>query len=1022
MDVFEKLEALKASFRNNLEPRLQSLLESSVQLVEGAAFVDIQKPLEEIYGESHKLAGSAKPYGFHEISDLSNKLQNIVLDLISVGDPLTKNQVTQITKLINDLESERLKSDPNNKNIPDWKALSSNIYKDEPETETQNVILVDDDEDFSNQLHAQLEGVGFNVVVLSDVAGLKDAIVKHNAAAVIMDVVFPENSNLGIETINELKESGDIDCPVVFLSFRDDIEARLSAVRAGADGYFKKPFDVGEFITFFERMTHRVEEEAFRVIIIDDDDFLAQFYSVVLQQVGIEILVVNDPMEAVASINVFKPDILLLDIHMPKCSGFELAKVIRQDSNYVTIPIIFLTESKIQDAHLLSMDVGGDEFLTKDISPEHLSRTVLARARRIRDQSDMAKRLAEKKAQYDALLDSARDGFITTDEKLRIIAWSKGAENMLGYTEQEVYGRHISLLYPEEEQKAFNKALSDDGHHSVYPYADTNFETNRIHKNGHSIPVDISITLWNTDGANYYTGIYRDISARIKLEEELKHQKFALDEHAIVSITDVDGNITYANDKFCDLSGYSHEDLIGQNHRIVSSFEHSKDFFDDLWKTISSGNVWDGTIKNMTKQGEPYWVKATIVPFLDEKGVPFQYIAIRTDVTERVKSEQSLNEALELNKIMVSTSPIGSTIFDSKGNCIDANDAVAEIIGTTREEFLKINYHDLEQWEESGLSDYALKALSTNSLQHVDITWKTTFGKPVSLEIYIVPFKVGSETRLYFSANDISIRKQAEEVLAQDRAYLEKRVKERTQELQLAMDEVVRANQIKSEFMANMSHELRTPLNAIIGFSDMISHQYLGPIENEQYVDYAKDITASSQRLMIMIDGILTIDQVARATSDIKKTKVNIGAVFVEGLMTLKSEAEKHGVTVTSSLPEDTPEFFVDEDAITKIIYNLLSNAIKFSKEGGDVKLAVEHDDDYHIIHVIDHGAGIEKDKISKIADPFSRHVQDPHKAYDGLGLGLAITKSLVEQHGGKLLIDSELGRGTTVTAIFPAK
>ena len=136
---------------------------------------------------------------------------------------------------------------------------------------------------------------------------------------------------------------------------------------------------------------------------------------------------------------------------------------------------------------------------------------------------------------------------------------------------------------------------------------------------------------------------------------ELSFQKAALDEHAIVSMTDVKGNITYVNDKFCEISGYDYEELIGKNHRIVKSNEHSKEFFDDLKKTILSGNVWSGEVKNRKKDGSFYWVRATIMPFLDLDKKATKFVSIRTDITQLKNTQDELtkakNIAMESNKI-----------------------------------------------------------------------------------------------------------------------------------------------------------------------------------------------------------------------------------------------------------------------------------------------------------------------------------------------------------------------------------
>ncbi|MBF0213154.1 MAG: PAS domain S-box protein [Magnetococcales bacterium] len=175
---------------------------------------------------------------------------------------------------------------------------------------------------------------------------------------------------------------------------------------------------------------------------------------------------------------------------------------------------------------------------------------------------------------------------------------------------------------------------------------------------------------------------------------QLARQKFALDQHAIVSITDTVGIIQYANDKFCRISGFSREELIGQDHRLVNSGHHPKDFFRQFWHTIASGEVWEGEICNRSKDGRLYWVAATVVPFLDESGRPVQYIAIRTDITAQKTMEEQLRSSRKFLESLTESMGEGVYALDARGYCTFFNHEAERLLGWSREEMMTRHFHD----------------------------------------------------------------------------------------------------------------------------------------------------------------------------------------------------------------------------------------------------------------------------------------------------------------------------------------
>ncbi|MEE2567301.1 PAS domain-containing sensor histidine kinase [Hyphobacterium sp. Y6023] len=227
------------------------------------------------------------------------------------------------------------------------------------------------------------------------------------------------------------------------------------------------------------------------------------------------------------------------------------------------------------------------------------------------------------------------------------------------------------------------------------------------------------------------------------------------------------------------------------------------------------------------------------------------------------------------------------------------------------------------------------------------------------------------------------------------------------------------ANRSKSEFLANMSHELRTPLNAVNGFSEIMLREMFGPLGDERYVDYVKDIHTSGEHLLALINDILDMSKIEAGKMQLQKEPVDLAALIEQCLRIVRGRSDEKEIRLQVDI-EESPEVEADPRALKQVILNLTSNAVKFTPEGGRITVRTFTTADGVAIQVADTGIGIAKDDLPRLGRPFEQIESQHSKSHQGSGLGLALSKSLVEMHGGSLSIESDLGEGTTVTFVMP--
>jgi len=513
--------------------------------------------------------------------------------------------------------------------------------------------------------------------------------------------------------------------------------------------------------------------------------------------------------------------------------------------------------------------------------------------------------------------------------------------------------------------------------------------------------------------------------------DQLQLQKFAMDQHAIVSTTDVHGKIIYVNDKFCEISGYSHEELLGQDHRILNSGTHTTGYFKGLYRTVGAGKTWQGEICNKAKDGQLYWVDSTIVPVMTPEGKPEQYLSIRSDITLRKKVELDLiQQQLSLEKrvqqktkaavqseqhlrLVMNTSLDSIIGMDAQGRVTEWSRQAEATFGWT---FAKVKgryLHDFiiplryREAHQKGLAHYHATGVGPVLGKRIEVIALHRDGTEFPVELAISPIVTPLGTAFSAYVTDLTQRKQEQAALVDARALAES------------------ASRAKSDFLANMSHEIRTPMNGVIGMVDVLQETALLPEQKRML----GTIHTSSLALLQILNDILDFSKIEAGKLEVERVPMHLREVadgVAQLMVSLPGTQAEVSLFVSTALPVWA---YGDPSRLRQVLLNLLGNAIKFSKktgnEGAQVSLSVTPcvlpgGADGVRFAVVDTGIGMGPEVVAKLFQPFTQADESTARKFGGTGLGLSISQRLVELMGGHISVRSTLDQGSEFTLELP--